>query len=153
MNDFISPIRYMHACVYAIMVFPLITLNKKYKSQKEAYTALKALLYILIGVSIVIPAFIDDFGYSDPNHFVIWIIGSVFLLITYWIVFFFVYKKRLHVCALDMIISVFFCLSGILLGENPPLRCYWALAILAGLLFLLVVVQYHFPSCTHRKKE
>lgn len=107
MNDFISPIRYMHACVYAIMVLPLITLHKKYKLQKGTYTALKALLYILIGVSIVIPAFIDDFGYSDPNYFVIWIIGSVFLLITYWIVFFFVYKKRLHVCALDMISSVF----------------------------------------------
>ena len=142
MNSFPSPISYMHACVYLVMVLPLIVFNKNSRLQKTVCNTIKMILYVSIWVAIFIPISIEEFGYSDPKLFIIWVISSVCTTIAYWIAIYFVYKKRLSACVLDVISSVFFCISGLVMGNAPLLHCYWTLVISAASLFALSVIQF-----------
>lgn len=141
MKDAISPISVMHIYAYAMMVVPIIVLNRNRIYEKKIYVIIKIILYILILLSIFIPIFIEGFGYASPGLFAVWVISTICIMVVYWIAFFLVQKNFLNVYVLDAICSVFFCVSGILIGESPPLHCYWVLVILSTFLFVLSVIQ------------
>ena len=92
MKDAISPISVMHIYAYAMMVVPIIVLNRNRIYEKKIYVIIKIILYILILLSIFIPIFIEGFGYASPGLFAVWVISTICIMVVYWIAFFW-YKK------------------------------------------------------------
>lgn len=118
MKDAISPISVMHIYAYAMMVVPIIVLNRNRIYEKKIYVIIKIILYILILLSIFIPIFIEGFGYASPGLFAVWVISTICIMVVYWIAFFFGTKKFLEcLCAGCHMFCFFLCIWNINRGK------------------------------------
>lgn len=114
---------------------------KTQKALQKRLGVLKVVLYICIISVIFVPIGVTKLGYAAPELYIIHIIAFLFLMIIHWVISVFVLRGKLSAPTLEIVNAIYFLVSGLLLGERPPHKCFWTMVVFAVMLFLLTVAQ------------